>query len=74
VPEALHRLVEANLAMGLEREAIAAAAILGHNYPGSDWYANSYALLTGRNLLPEGEDADGFFDRVYRRVIKGEWL
>ncbi len=74
VPEALHRLVEANLEIGLEREAIAAAAVLGHNYPGSAWYANSYALLTGRNVLPAGEDADGFFERVYRQVILGKWL
>ncbi len=73
-PEALHRMVEANLALGLENEALASAAVLGHNYPGSDWYANSYALLTGRNLLPEGEDPDGFFSRVYRRVIQGKWL
>ncbi len=73
-PEALHRMVEANLALGLEREALASAAVLGHNYPGSDWYANSYELLTGRNLLPEGADRDGFFDRVYRRVIQGKWL
>lgn len=73
-PEALHRMVEANLALGLENEALASAAVLGHNYPGSDWYANSYALLTGRNLLPEGEDRDGFFSRVYRRVIQGKWL
>ncbi len=73
-PEALHRMVEANLALGLENEALASAAVLGHNYPGSDWYANSYALLTGRNLLPEGEDSDGFFSRVYRRVIQGKWL
>ena len=73
-PEALHRMVEANLALGLENEALASAAVLGHNYPGSDWYANSYALLTGRNLLPEGEDRDGFFNRVYRRVILGKWL
>jgi outer membrane protein assembly factor BamD len=72
-PEALHRIVEANLAMGLEEEALAAAAVLGHNYPGSEWYANSYELLTGRNVLPE-KDKDGFFERVYRRVIKGEWL
>ena len=71
-PEALHRMVEANLALGLENEALASAAVLGHNYPGSDWYANSYALLTGRNLLPEGEDRDGFFSRVYRRVIQGK--
>ena len=73
-PEALHRMVEANLALGLENEALASAAVLGKNYPGSDWYANSYELLTGRNLLPEGEDRDGFFDRVYRRVIQGKWL
>jgi outer membrane protein assembly factor BamD len=73
-PEALHRLVEANLALGLENEALAAAAVLGHNYPGSDWYANSYALLTGRNLLPEDQNADTFLDRVYRQVILGKWL
>ncbi len=73
-PEALHRMVEANLALGLEKQAVASAAVLGHNYPGSDWYANSYALLTGRNVLPEGEDHDGFFSRVYRRVIQGKWL
>lgn len=73
VPEALHRLVEANLALGLERQALASAAVLGHNFPGSDWYANSYALLTGRNVLPE-EDSAGFLKRVYRRVIKGTWL
>ena len=73
-PEALHRMVEANLSLGLEREALASAAVLGHNYPGSNWYANSYALLTGRNLLPDDEDHDSFFKRVYRRVIKGDWL
>ncbi|HUS52396.1 MAG TPA: outer membrane protein assembly factor BamD [Thermohalobaculum sp.] len=73
-PEALHRMVEANLALGLEREALASAAVLGHNYPGSDWYANSYALLTGRNLLPEGEDRTGFLSRIYRQVIQGKWL
>jgi outer membrane protein assembly factor BamD len=73
-PEALHRLVEANLALGLENEALASAAVLGHNYPGSDWYANSYELLTGRNLLPEGENHDSFLGSVYRRVILGKWL
>jgi outer membrane protein assembly factor BamD len=73
-PEALHRLVEANLALGLEKEALAAAAVLGHNYPGSNWYANSYALLTGRNLLPEDDSDGGFLNSVYRRVILGKWL
>lgn len=75
-PEALHRIVESNLALGLEQEAIDAAAVLGHNFAGSDWYANSYELLTGRNVLPPEalEDEDGFFSRVYRRVIQGKWL
>lgn len=72
-PEALHRIVEANLALGLEQEAVDAAAVLGHNFAGSDWYANSYELLTGRDILPKGEE-DGFFGRSYRRVIQGKWL
>ena len=72
VPEALHRLVEANLALGLEREALAAASVLGHNYPGSDWYGRSYALLTGRNVLPE--DDPSFLEDIWRRVIQGRWL
>jgi outer membrane protein assembly factor BamD len=72
-PEALHRLVEANLALGLEDDALQAASVLGHNYPGSEWYANSYELLTGRNVLPR-RDKDGFFARAYRQVIRGKWL
>ena len=72
-PEALHRIVEANLSMGIERQATIAAAVLGENFPGSDWYAASYALLEGRDLRPEREP-DGFFDRIYRRVIVGDWL
>src|SRR5262245_20762769 len=53
VPEALHRLVEAYLSLGIVDEAQAAAAVLGYNYPGSDWYQDSYALLAQRNLQPE---------------------
>jgi outer membrane protein assembly factor BamD len=47
VPEALHRLTESYLALGLKDEAQAATAVLGHNFPGSDWYMDSYALITG---------------------------
>jgi outer membrane protein assembly factor BamD len=72
-PEALHRIVEANLSLGLEREAQIAAAVLGENFRGSDWYAASFALLEGRDLRPEREP-DDFFDRVFRRVIRGDWL
>lgn len=44
-PEALHRLTEAYLALGVIHEAQVAAAVLGHNFPGSEWYADSYRLL-----------------------------
>ncbi|WP_420349770.1 outer membrane protein assembly factor BamD [Pelagibius sp.] len=56
VPEALHRLVESYMALGIIDEAQATAAVLGHNFPGSDWYIDSYALLTGENLRPEDSE------------------
>ena len=48
VAEALHRLTEAYLALGLQQEAQKNAAVLGYNFPGSEWYMDSYALLNGR--------------------------
>src|SRR5476651_2126899 len=50
VPEALHRLVESYMALGVKSEAKEAAAVLGHNFPGSDWYADSYFILTGEDF------------------------
>ncbi len=47
VPEALHRLTECYLALGVYQEAQEAAAVLGYNYPDSKWYERSYALLQG---------------------------
>ncbi len=44
-PEALHRLVEAYVSMGVTREATQVAAVLGYNYPGSEWYEASFNLL-----------------------------
>ena len=52
VPEALHRLVECYLHLGVVPEAKKYAAVLGYNYPGSDWYKYSYEMLQG-NLTPE---------------------
>jgi outer membrane protein assembly factor BamD len=46
VPEALHRLVEIYMTLGLQGEATRVAAVLGHNYPGSPWYEDSFKLLT----------------------------
>jgi outer membrane protein assembly factor BamD len=44
-PEALERLVESYLALGIPDEAQKAAAVLGKNYPGSEWYQRSYRLM-----------------------------
>lgn len=52
VPEALHRLTESYLALGITTEAESAAAVLGHNFSGSDWYASSYRLLRESKLEP----------------------
>ena len=64
VAEALHRLVESYLALGVEDEARAAAAVLGYNYPESKWYERSYALLTGRGLSPQA-DEESWFSRLF---------
>lgn len=68
-PEALHRLVEAYLSLGLTDEAQTAGAILGHNFQSSGFYDDSYSLLTGRGLSPEAKGT-GWLRRVYRRVVK----
>ena len=52
VPEALLRLTECYLALGIVGEAQAAAAVLGYNYPGTDWYQDSFALLQEGELEP----------------------
>ena len=52
VEEALARLTEAYYAMGLTSEAQTAAAVLGHNYPESQWYKDSYKLLSSNGLEP----------------------
>lgn len=52
-PEALYRLVEAYLALGIVSEAQTAAAVLGHNFGGSEWYRDAYALLEQGNMTPQ---------------------
>ena len=44
-PEALYRLVESYLSLGIPDEARRTAAVLGANYPGSEWYTKAYALM-----------------------------
>ncbi len=72
-PEALHRLVESYLSLGLTDEAQTAGAILGHNFRSTEWYQDSYRLLTARGLRPEAR-GDSWLAKVYRQVIRGEWL
>ncbi len=56
VPEALLRLTESYLAIGLVDEARKSAAVLGHNFPGSEWYEDAYRLVEGKTLEPvEGD-------------------
>ena len=68
VPEALLRLTESYLALGVTDEAQAMAAVLGHNFPGSDWYQDSYALLTGVDLRPE-TDEESWISRTWNSVF-----
>lgn len=71
--EALHRLVEGYLALGLTDEAQTAAAILGHNYQSSPFYQDSFDLLKKNNLSPAAK-GNSWLASVYRQMIKGEWL
>jgi outer membrane protein assembly factor BamD len=71
--EALHRLVESYLSLGLTDEAQTAGAVLGFNYQSTDWYEDSYALLTGQGLEPKVFE-NNWLSAVYRQMVKGEWL
>lgn len=52
-PEALYRLVETYLSLGLKQEALASGAVLGYNYPETNWYRDAYRLLGNEGLDPE---------------------
>jgi len=52
-PEALYRLVEAYMSVGLKGEALAAAAVLGYNHPASDWYKSAYNIMSEEGLDPD---------------------
>ncbi|MBT4935091.1 MAG: outer membrane protein assembly factor BamD [Rhodospirillaceae bacterium] len=56
VPEALHRLAESYVALGVTLEAQKVAAVLGHNFPGSEWYADAYGLVEGKIVKPKEDD------------------
>jgi len=68
IAEALERLTEAYYALGLDSEAQTAAAVLGANYPGSQWYTDAYNILKGRNLKPK-EDKGSWISQAFRRIL-----
>ena len=68
VPEALHRLVECYLALGIPDEAKATAAVLGHNFPGSPWYEDTYRLMTKNHLVPE-ETRESWIGKVWHEIL-----
>jgi outer membrane protein assembly factor BamD len=68
VPEALHRLTELYLTLGLTEEARRTASVLGHNFPGSPWYQDSYALLVA-GAPPAEQDRPGFARRAWNWVF-----
>jgi len=72
-PEALHRLVESYMGLGLTDEAQTAGAILGHNFQSSPFYDDSYRLLTGQGLAPDAA-GEGWLRDIYRQVIRGDWI
>ena len=63
-PEALYRLVEGYLTLGLMEEAKRNGAVLGHNYAGDRWYADAYALLTDKGLRPATAPRGGLLGRL----------
>jgi len=69
-PEALFRLVEVYLTLGLKEEATRNGAVLGHNFPGSPWYAEAYVLLTQEGARPEVVP-EGTSESWLRRLIPG---
>jgi outer membrane protein assembly factor BamD len=76
-PEALHRLVEAYVRLGVLDEAVQVAAVLGYNYPGTDWYEDTYRLLAknGVTNVAEAHEEEGpkkkgsFISRTWRRLF-----
>ncbi|WP_349437862.1 outer membrane protein assembly factor BamD [Pararhizobium sp. A13] len=68
VEEALSRLVESYFAMGITSEAQTAAAVLGHNYPDSQWYADSYKLLQTGGLEPR-ESGNSWISRAGKKLL-----
>jgi len=72
VPEALHRLTEIYLKLGLVNEARRTASVLGYNYPGSPWYEDSYNQLVADGLVKDQtppSQRPGFISRTWNSIF-----
>jgi outer membrane protein assembly factor BamD len=67
VEEALARLTEAYMAIGIVGEAQTAAAVLGHNFPDSPWYKDSYNLVKGAGGEPN-ENKDSWISKAFKTI------
>jgi outer membrane protein assembly factor BamD len=70
VEEALYRIAEANMTLGIVPEAQAATAVLGHNYPNSEWYKRGYALLKSGGVSPNIGN-DNWFTKTLKSLTPG---
>jgi outer membrane protein assembly factor BamD len=71
VEEALYRIVEANLTLGIVPEAQAAGAVLGHNFPNSTWYKRAYGLLRQGGHSPSMA-GDSWFTKTLKSIVPGQ--
>jgi outer membrane protein assembly factor BamD len=69
VEEALYRLIEANMALGVVAEAQAAGAVLGHNFPDSPWYAKGYGMLKNNGASPQ---SGGWLANAFKGLVPGQ--
>src|SRR5260370_42509261 len=70
VEEALARLTEAYMAIGIVGAAQTAAAVLGHNFPDSRWYKDAYTLVKAGGLGPS-VNQESYFSRAFRKMGLG---
>jgi outer membrane protein assembly factor BamD len=70
VEEALMRLTEMYMSLGIVNEAQTAAAVLGHNFPDSQWYKEAYRLVKGGGLEPY-EDQGSWISKAFKKVGLG---
>ena len=66
--EALYRLTEAYMGLGIAHEAQTATAVLGHNFPDSQWYKDGFNLLAGGGLRPQ-ENKGSWISKAFSKVL-----